>query len=375
MWSTLAALTVALLATPAELEQAKALYSAGGDAFRTGKYAMAIDAFEGARALAERPVVVFSLAQAYRLHYVSSRDLSDLEAAVRCYQEYLALEPEGKRSVHATQHLSMLVPYLENLRIEGADGRPQGDARARLIVSSSVDEAEAQVDDGPPQPTPATFEVEPGPHVVRVSAARHEPITQETVALAGSVLAVVLDPPPRPASVAVEAPAGARVLIDDVPVGQSPLPAPLRLPPGDYELSVLATGRQPRSQRLALLPEEAITVEVELDRTGQRMISGVLLGAAGALAISAGVTGLYALDAQSDAEALQGRVGQGLSSAEYDRYEALRGDRDAYADATLALGISATAALVTGLVLYFFDDPAPPRMRPSATANGVAWGW
>lgn len=375
MISSLTALVLVLAVTPAEVDHAKALYRAGADAFRTGKYAIAIDAFKAAREVSERPVVVFSLAQAYRLHYVTSRDLADLEAAVQGYRDYLALEPDGPRQVHATQHLSMLAPYLDNLQMEGPEAQAKVEQAARLIVTSSVPEAEAQVDGGPAQPVPANFEVEVGLHTVRVTAPRHTPSTQQIRAVAGSAVAVVLEPEPQPGTISLTAPSGARVFLDERPVGEAPLAAPIEVAPGTHHLVVRSTGRQPQSQQLVLGPGQAVALDVALEPTGQRTLAWVLMGTAGALAISAGVTGAYALDAQSEANTLKDRLGKGLTGTEYDRYSQLRADRDAFSDATLALGVATGATLATGLLLYFFDDPSPPRLTPGAGLGAVAWAF
>ena len=209
---------------------------------------------------------------------------------------------------------------------------------------------------------PATFEVKPGAHTVQVTAPNHQPVTQNTVAVARAVVGLALDPTPIPGQLTVNVAAGTRVMIDRIAQGQAPLTA-LSLAPGPHALILSATGREPERHDLTIRPGEAITVRTTLQATTQRSIAWVLVGTAGALALSAGITGALSLDAQSDAEALEAQVGSGLTGAQFDQHAGLRADRDAYADATLGLGLAASSALITGFLLYLYDEPAVPQHR------------
>jgi hypothetical protein len=357
-----AMLYAALLASPQQTEQAKTLYQAGSQAYQVGKYGVAIEAFEATRALSDRPLVIFSLAQAYRLRYFQDGNLSDLEAAATAYRAYVIAAPQGTRRVHATQHLSTLVPYLERTRLNGDASKANRTNAARLIITSAIPGAHAQVGDSEPQPVPATFEVKPGAHTVQVNAPDHQPITQKTVAVARAVVGVALDPTPVPGQLTVDVPAGTRVMIDHIAQGQAPL-AVLPLTPGPHALILSATGREPERHDLSIAAGQTLTVRTTLQSTTQRSIAWALMGTAGALALSAGITGTLSLDAQSDAEALEAQVGTGLTGAQFDQHASLRADRDAYADATLGLSLAASSALITGFLLYLYDDPAVPRTQ------------
>lgn len=372
----LCCLCIALLAPPpAQLDQAKTLYEAGSAAYQAGKYAVAIDAFEATRAISERPVVIFSLAQAYRLRFFQDNKLSDLEAAVANYRRYLELAPDGPRKAHTTQHLSTLVPYLERLRIEGDQG-PEAPRPARLIVTSSVLGAEARVDDGPEQPVPSTFEVAPGTHTVQIAAAGYQTATRQTVAVAGSTLALAIEPTPEPALLRLSATAGARIVVDRQEVGRAPLATPLALAPGDHHLIVRGRGYTPHQQRLTLAPAQEARLDVELETTTQRWVAWSLMGGAALLAGAAAWTGSEALSAESDAQDLERRLGSGISDAEFERYTELRDDRDAYRDATTFLVVGAGAALVSGVLLYIFDDPTPaPALQITPEGGAATWRW
>lgn len=343
------------LMTP-DADRARALYEAGGRAYGAGNFDIAIDAFESAREIAERDVVVFALAQAYRLRYFDRGQLPDLEKAIGAYRRYLALAPAGTRRIHATQHLSVLEPFLERKHIEAVAATP-APPKARLIVTSDVADAEARVDDGPPLPIPATFEVEPGAHQVIVTAALHRDARQETIAVADTAVAVALNPAPVPGRLSVRLPGAARLAIDDRPIDRGARALPIEVLPGVHTLVARAPGHRTRQARVEIRADEALEVDLSLEPTTQRLVAWGALGAAGLLATGSAVTGIIALDAQSDARDLEARLGAGLTGAEFDTHDRLRDKRDDYASATLILGITSGVALLSGLLLWVFDAP------------------
>ncbi|MCA9541764.1 MAG: PEGA domain-containing protein [Myxococcales bacterium] len=364
-------LLIALLGSPPTSPEA--LYRAGRDAYRAGHYAVAITAFEAALAGADRPDLLFSLGQAHRLQYFIDGGSAHLEAAIKAYREYLERVPDGNRRVYATQHLSTLVPYLDRLRIEQAEGGTEAKAqKARIIITSAVADARAQLGDGPPEPVPAAFEVEPGvPQRIEVTAASHEPVVREVTGVAGTPIALVIDPKPQPGNLRLQAPDGARIIVDGDPVGQSPLDAPIALPPGAHELVVLRRGRRPVSRAFDLGRGETVEMEVELERTPQRWVAIGAMELATGLALSGAVTGYLAWDAREEAREIEDRVGVGLTAGELSHYHDLESRRDGLLDVTIGLGMAAAGLLATGLTLWFVDDPAPPP-RTTRTAPAPA---
>jgi hypothetical protein len=103
----------------------------------------------------------------------------------------------------------------------------------------------------------------------------------------------------------------------------------------------------------------------------------VLIGA-GAVAAGAAVAGTFAFLADGDAADLAARRDTvGLTLAERDRYEALRGDRDDRRTLAIGLGAAAVGLGVTGALLYWFDRdsperaPALPAIAPTVGADGA----
>lgn len=374
-------LSVILLAAPG-VEQAKGLYEAGSEAYRQGQYEVAIRAFEEGLRLAAHPSLEFSAAQAYRLQFFIDQDLRKLERAIELYRAYLQGAPTGGRRDHAAQHLSTLEPLLEQRRIEAAGGDDPADGVARLIVSSGVAGATARIDEGEPASIPAAFEVEPGERTVHVEAPEHLAQTLETVAVAGTVVALNVDLRPAPGRLDVRAPDGAAIFLDRQPVGRAPLGEPLAVPPGSHLVAVTANGRRPFVQQVELGRGQAAAVDAHLGVTAQRWTSWALFGVAGATPAAGGATLAVALDREDEAAQIEARHGrEGLTVAEADRHADLEAERDTYAAWTIGLGSAAGAALITATLLWIFDEPDvagvgfAPAAAPGQAGGGLRVFW
>ncbi|MEZ4467071.1 MAG: PEGA domain-containing protein [bacterium] len=367
------ALVAALTVSPATVERARTLYDAGSEAYRQGRYQVAIEAFEEANRLVNRPAVTFSLAQARRLQYFVDGDRKNLEAAVEGYREYVAAVEAGGRRDHAVQHLSTLAPLLA--RAQAANPEDEAEATARLIISSTVEGAVARVDGGEVAPIPATFEVRPGQRRVVVEAPEHQPEARTILAVGGSAVALDLHPLPIPGRIGVQAPEGARVFLDGEPQGRAPLEGPIEADAGDHTVVVAERGRLPFIQPIALRRGENAQVSAELPLSSQRIAAWSLLGSAVALTAGAGVFTGLALDAEADAQDLEGAADRrDLTAAEARDYRRLEGLRDERVDRAVALGAVGGAALVTGVLLWVFDEPEAPR-RPLRLSQPLGVGF
>lgn len=374
---TLALAAPAFAAPPLEapaaedLDRAHTLYRAGSQAYRQGRYDVAIPAFEEARRLTPRPPVLFSLAQAYRLQYFISGDPEHLTRAVALYRAYIDAIGAGGRRDHAAQHLSTLVPLLQ----AHEDGDPAAaTAAGRLIVSTPTDGATARLGDGDPAATPATFELAPGPVTVLVEAPGHRPRRTETVAVAGSVVALEVPLDPLPARLTIDAAPGTHVRVDGRAIGQTPL-APVELPPGRHRVALTAAGRAPYARTLDLDRAEDATLAAELDVSGLRVAAIAHLTGGGLLVTGAAITGALALDAEADALALESTfTRQGLTAAEASRHRALVDRRDDRRLAAAALAAAGLTALAVGAVLWIVDGPGDePAVH--LTPDGITARW
>ncbi|MCA9537535.1 MAG: PEGA domain-containing protein, partial [Myxococcales bacterium] len=344
-------------ASPEDIERAKSLYRAGGDAYRQGRYLVAIGAFEEALRLASHPAVIFSAAQAYRLQYFVDGKVEHLERAVALYREYTESVQSGGRRDHAVQHLSQLVPILDRLENEGGGDEARSKV-ARLIVATSIEGATARIDEGDPTPIPATFEVQPGNHKVSLDAPEYIAKTIDTVAVAGSTVALNVELDPVPGRLTIRAPEGATVLVDGRAVGLAPLRAPVEVRPGAHDVAVTARGHEPYVRDVDIERNADIAVDASLEVTNQRVGAYVLMATAGAMLVGAGVAWGLALQSENDANALYDQYKrEGLSISDARRYDSLTKDRSNRLEVTYGLGISAGVFAAGGILLWIFDVP------------------
>ncbi len=101
---------------------------------------------------------------------------------------------------------------------------------------------------------------------------------------------------------------GSDVFVDDVPVGKSPLTAPLSVNPGRRKISASHKGRLPATKVVDVAGSEQVHVSLDLPQAGgttvivtntSRRIPWVGWIATGALAIGSGVFGYLAIDQSS----------------------------------------------------------------------------
>lgn len=350
-----------LAPTPADVDKARELYRIGGEAYEQGRYVVAINAFEEARRLVDQPAIVFSLGQAARLQYFVDNKIANLRLAVDSYRDYLAMAPSGRRSNHAAHHVANLVPVLREAMMESAERRAARRAKeARLIVAAAVDGAKASVDGGDPLPIPATFVVPPGERIITVEAPEHRPAKQTAIAVAGAALPVQVSLVPLPGQVTVRSADADTARIDGQKISLAQLGKPIELTPGAHRLVLTAQGHRPFVQRFELDRRQALVIDAELPVTNQRVAAWSLLGAGGLSLITSGIFGALALDAQADAESLEGALGaNGLSEAQLGRYGELESSRNDRAGLALGFGIAGATAVVTGVLLWIFDHEQP----------------
>src|SRR5512145_1821022 len=153
-------LAVALLsghsafAEPTSLEKARESFRAGAQAYGLGEFGAAIQAFEQAYALAPRPAVLFSIAQAERRLYSLNHDQAHLARAIEMYRQYLADETQPGRKSEAVQALSALEPLLVAANAASRPSTPATSAPApsmvlptRIMISSPAQNAVIALDD------------------------------------------------------------------------------------------------------------------------------------------------------------------------------------------------------------------------------------
>lgn len=387
-----ALVAVVALASPRVLaqdatEDARTYFNAGAAAYAAGKYPAAIAAFERAYQIAPRPGILFSIAQAYRREYTVTRGRAPLERAVSYYRLYVEKTPEGGRRAEAIEALGELEPALQRMGAAptGAEEPPAAKRETQLLVSSQTRGAQVSLDGKPAGAVPFAGAVQPGKHVIRVTAPGYVDDQRELSITEGAVVALDVKLEERRARLALQGPEGAEVTVDGRVVGELPLPA-LELRPGKHFVSVAANGRRPFAREVTLGRGERRTLEAPLETTGQRTAAWVLLGTSTAGLLASGGLAWMSRDAQGDAQELLARRDRaGLQPSEVGEYDDARDARDSYrtgAFVSLGLGLALGA---TGAILFAFDTPRveapaaeeeerPPGSEPPAPAPGFEVG-
>ncbi|WP_437274664.1 PEGA domain-containing protein [Sorangium sp. So ce375] len=378
------ALAPSAAAAEEDIEQAKALFNAGAQAYAATRYRDAVQSFEAAYRKAPRPALLFSLAQAYRRLYVVEQSPEALRAAIANYRRYLEDVPQGGRRADATEALSELGVIAARLEASApastaAPAAPEAappdvKPRTRINVTSPTAGARVSIDAGAPVDVPLMAEVQPGKHRIKITADGHVDEEREVVAIEGDVLGIDRELRERPALLQVKAPVGAQVTLDGRLVGTTPLP-PIQVAPGKRFFVATKNGHRPFSRELSLGRGERRVIEVGLSSSFQRKMS-YGLAAMGALSAGVGVLTLASSLAEEEKarEIAEKRAVQGISEEELGDYRAHLDTRDELANATMGLFGAAAAFALGGFVIYAFDTPNPPplpaRTDPAPARTG-----
>ncbi|MGC4067735.1 MAG: PEGA domain-containing protein [Polyangiaceae bacterium] len=363
---------------PADVARARDYFRAGAQAYSIGEYAAAVQAFEQAYALAPRPAVLFSIAQAERRLYFESRDRSHLEKAVQRYRDYLNADPLAARKVDTIQALSDLEPLLHSLPTVTETRSEPSRVEAtpvttptRLMITSAAEGATLSLDGGEPQASPLIREVEPGEHVARVSASGYLSDERRVTAVRGALVTIDVGLMEKPARLVVHAPSGAELSVDGRLQGTCPFPKPLELSPGPHLITLFKRGYVAWSEERRLSRGETSTVVATMPRTTQRTAALIMFGAAASAMTASGVFAYFTLGQESSAKAfLDARGKREFDESDLKEYDSIRTDRDRLRLAALAsagIGVGLAAA---GAVLFNYEGKSNPESVPTRTTGG-----
>jgi hypothetical protein len=369
--------TAPALAEDDKKAEAEKYFRAGENAYNTGQYLVAAQAFEEAYELLPVPAIAFSTAQAYRLLYVTDKQAAYVKRAVELYRVYVQQVKDGGRVPDATSSLAELEPVLERLEREGKSMvMPIKAPKTQLMISSQVPEARGEVA-GKTGPLPLIVDVTAGEYQVKADAEGYYPVDVKANAVEGEFIVVEVDLIPKPAILEVEAESGARVEVDGRPVGSTPLSRPVEVPAGKHFVAVTRRGRQAYSREVIAKRGETVKIDASLRATGQRKVVPWVWGGALVLGLAAGGAGLYALSEQGKASDLdEKRRTESIDAAELEEYLQHRENRD---NGTRAMWAFAGAAAVTatiGTLMFLFDRPdaeaPPPTFMPAPESPVVS---
>jgi len=341
--TVIAALVLALLAAaPAYADDrgaADALNARARIAYDGGDFAGALALFKQAWEKVKLPKYMFNAAKA-------CVRLEAPEAALHYYARYLAASP-GAADAGAVE-----------TEMKALRGTLHGRGLIRLFVVSEPTGAAFTVD-GVAHPEIATTPAErwlPTGDVLVAATLEGRVGSSMTVTLAiGRAASVRLElpEPTRTARLAVDAPAGAQILIGEQPVAPGEV---LELPPGDHALRVDISGHQPWLDTVTLAPGDDTRVTANpvplpppVRGRGQRIAGWVTLAAGGAALVAGGVMAGLGVKGMKDANASHD-ASDGGYVRDYGE------GRDLYHGGLGTLGGGAAAALTGGLLLLLAPE-------------------
>ncbi len=370
------------------LDKAREYFQAGAQAYAVGEFAAATQAFEQAYQLVPRPAVLFSIAQAERKQYFLDHQSEHLRKAIGLYKRYLDEETQAARKSDAAQALSELEPLAAQIAAPEVEAKPNSPASntasppTRLMITSQAQDARIWLDNQPAIESPLIRQVDPGEHVVRVTAPGYEDSSRKVVAVNGAIITVDMALAERPAKLVVNAREGALLSIDGRVQGECPFPKPLELQAGSHLVTLTLSGFVGVSREQILVRGETTVVTAPMPRTRQRTVSYIMLGTAASAVTAGGVFTYFAFQQQSAAQAFLDAKGRAqLSSGEAAQYESTRIARDrlrmaAFTSVGIGAGLAIGGALLIALdgrtVENQTEQGVPKREGPTISAQPIA---
>lgn len=340
-------------ASDASRQEAAKLFGAGEMAFKKGDYASAAQSFEAAYRAFPAPEIAFSAAQAYRLGnaLLPVPRPEYIKRAIELYELYVSANREGSRVRDAATHLDVLRKLWRELDADAAARAAQMRYdRTQLTVWAAAEGAEVTID-GKPAAAYDYVDVEPGEHVIAVTAPGHFPFEQRVSVAKGAQVPVAAELRGKPATLRITTEDGAEIALDGRPVtmqGQS-----VEAAAGRRYLTITRAGREPFSRELTLRPGGEVRIDAPLVVTARRKASRwVLWGSLGMLGVTALTTTVAFV---ADAKAVEQR--DELNQPSDREYEKWRSRRDTFRAAAFTTGALALAGSAVAAVLYFSDHP------------------
>lgn len=356
--------TSAVAQSKEQVDQAKALFNAGAQAYSVGEFLASIQAFEEAYKITPRSAILFSLAQAERRQYAVDHDPKRLQRAVDGFRKYVSEVQMGGRRADAVQALGELEPVLEKEKAKGMVAPPTAvvaKVAARVMVTSPTIGAQVSLDGATASEAPFIGELKPGKHTVNVTAKGHDPEKREIQLPEGGVVALDLALKEKPALLAVDAPSGSEIAIDGRVVGFSPLSEPVSLTHGRHYVAVMKTGAVAWTRDVDLTRGETKKVATDLTTSGQRKVAWVVLGTSLVALGTGGVFTLLAVDRENKAQGVLDEKAKGnIPASRIDDYDRYRDQRDRYRTWSTVSFVAGGALAVTGILLYALDRPSTP---------------
>ncbi len=347
--------------------ESKVVFDAGVRAYQQGDFKAAIQAFEQAYRIDQRPGLLFSIAQAHRRQYAVDRRAGHIAVALKYFRDYVVTVQQGGRRADAVQAMNELEPIAQMLEREGQLQPLEEQAPStRIVVSSPVAEATITLDgDKEPRALPFIGEVAPGKHTLRVARDGFAPEERTVEVASGGVTALDIGLKELPGKVNVLGPAGASAWIDGRPSGRLPLSAPIEVTPGRHDVRVSLSGYEEHREEVDLARGGAESVTAAMRFTFQRKLAFGLAGGGALSLITGAILGGAALGEQGTASSIKNDIDAGkvvcrdVGCDPLSRYNSAVDARNALGGASVALLGTGALLAASGVLLYLFDVPSP----------------
>ncbi len=143
--------------TPAELQKAKELFTAGQKSYKAGQYADAVTKFEEALTVSPRPVIYFNIAKSYE-------QMGESGKAIRAYRDYLRLQPDAKDKESVNDSIANLERRLKEKGVQ------------QMLVFADPANARIEIDGKDVGTSPASAQLTAGTHKIAVRAPDYESV-------------------------------------------------------------------------------------------------------------------------------------------------------------------------------------------------------
>lgn len=372
----------------------------GEKAYRAQNFAAASEQFDLAYQSLPLPEIAFSAAQAYRRRYRTDPQLEYAQRAVELYEVYLEKVKQGGRVRDASDSLGEMQREVAKLVAAGAKARAKdpvavAERKTRIVIDpdllaesgttiGAIGEISDFADDrgvklvvtldGKPVPPYESIEVEPRAYKIRVEAEGYLPVERIETATKGESTPVKITLKPKPARIALVTEDDARVRVDGRLVGAAPL-APFDLPAGRHVITIARSGREPIAREIVVTRGQSLAMREPLEKTTRRKAVPWVAGAAGTLAVFAGVSTVAAIvvDGRAADQRTLIEAGDQPDSA-LTRYDSLVRRRDQLVVGAWVAGGAALAVSGLALALYFGDHPSAENVRVTPFASSAGTG-
>ena len=332
-------------------DDARLLKESAKAAFRDERFEEAIEFLAEAYRTYPYVTLLYSLGSAHRRVYERDGNTEHRRLAIRRYQQYLSAAPDADSAGLAQN-------YLTSLLADRDLGDMELETVTRILVSTTVEDASMQIDGAAPQPAPGVINIDPGHHQILVQADGYHDFVRSFDVPEGTTFQVQAELQDKPGALAVRGPKRAVVRLDGRVVGELPLAHSVEAVPGPHVVTVTKNGYRPFSKDIELQRDAESSVSATLDVSNQRFTSYFFMGLGAAALISSGVLVGVGLERQGRAQILDTqRATQQLSTEEYASYLELVHSRNASRSGAVLSGLGGTVLLVTGVLLFSFDNP------------------